>query len=109
MNSTPVARKFRRTADNHSQSKPTRADLHGVRAAAPFRRELRLLALFRLPLSQPDAGTAAVLVDELDAGCFQHPLRRPAHRRTLHSTLAYSQTDADFAGFIVGEMNAGLF
>ena len=38
------------------------------RAAAPFRRELRLLALLRLPLSQPHPGAAAVLVDELDAG-----------------------------------------
>jgi hypothetical protein len=28
----------------------------------------RVLALFRLPLAQPDAWTAAVLLDELDAG-----------------------------------------
>jgi hypothetical protein len=28
---------------------------------------------------------------------------------TAHSALAYLQTDADFAGFIVGEVNAGLF
>jgi hypothetical protein len=27
----------------------------------------------------------------------------------LHSTFAYLQTDADFSGFIVGEVNAGLF
>jgi hypothetical protein len=26
----------------------------------------------------------------------------------LHPTLAYSQTDTDLAGLIVGEMNAGL-
>jgi len=58
------ARKIRRTADNRPQSKPTRPDLHRARAA----RELRLLALFRLPLSQPYPGAAAVLVDEFDAG-----------------------------------------
>ncbi len=40
-------------------------------AAAPFRRELRLLALFWLPLSQSDAGATAVLVDELDTRGFQ--------------------------------------
>jgi hypothetical protein len=28
---------------------------------------------------------------------------------TLHSTIAYVQTDAYFAGFTVGEVNAGLF
>jgi hypothetical protein len=28
---------------------------------------------------------------------------------TLHSTVAYLQTDAYFAGLSVGEMNAGLF
>jgi hypothetical protein len=28
---------------------------------------------------------------------------------TLHSTVAYLQTDAYFAGLAVGEMNAGLF
>jgi len=27
----------------------------------------------------------------------------------LHSTFAYLQTDADFSGFIVDEVNAGLF
>ena len=32
------------------------------------------LALFRLPLSQPDPGATAVLVDELDACSFQCPL-----------------------------------
>ena len=35
---------------------------------APFSREPRLLALFRLPLSQPDPWTTAVLVDEFHAG-----------------------------------------
>ena len=61
------ARKIRRTADNRPQSKPTRPDLYRARAAAPFPRELRLLALFRLPLSQSDAGAAAVFIDKLDA------------------------------------------
>jgi hypothetical protein len=28
---------------------------------------------------------------------------------TLHSTVAYLQADAYFAGFTVGEVNAGLF
>ena len=68
------ARKIRRTADNRPQSKPNRPDLHRARATAPFRRELRLLALFRLPLSQSDAGATAILVDELDAG--SNPRRR---------------------------------
>jgi hypothetical protein len=37
----------------------------------------RVLALFVVPLSQPDAGTAAIRVDELDAG----GLRRLSQRR----------------------------
>jgi hypothetical protein len=52
-----LARNIRGAADN--------------RAAAPFRRELRLLALFWLPLSQPNARAAAVLVDEFDTRGFQ--------------------------------------
>ena len=34
------------------------------------------LALFRLPLSQPDTGATAVFVDEFDAGCLECPTYR---------------------------------
>ena len=34
---------------------------------------------------------------------------RRAHWRRGPSTLACLQTNADFAGFIIGEVNAGLF
>ena len=77
-------RKIRRTADNRPQSKPTRPDLHRARAAAPFPRELRLLALFRLPLSQSDAGAAAILVDEFDNSASAHFVRR-----SINHTLSF--------------------
>ena len=32
-----------------------------------------------------------------------------SHDDTFHSTVAYLQTDAYLAGFIVGEANVGLF
>ena len=35
--------------------------------------------------------------------------RTPSSRRQVNSSFAYLQTDADFASFIVGEVNAGLF
>ena len=43
----------------------------GLGPRTRFSRELLLLALFRLPLSQSDAGATTILVDELDAGGFQ--------------------------------------
>jgi hypothetical protein len=42
-------------------------------ASTPFRRELQLLAFFLLPLSQPDAGTTAVLFDEFDPSGLKRP------------------------------------
>ena len=74
-------RKIRRTVDNRPQSKPNRPDLHQARATAPFPSELRLLALFQLPLSQSDAGATAILVDESTpaaSSAFLTQLRSPS-------------------------------
>jgi hypothetical protein len=44
--------------------------------------------------------------------CAIFAIRVPRRLRScgdkLHSTFAYLQTDADFSGLIVGEVNAGL-
>jgi hypothetical protein len=76
---------------------PNRLDRHGTN-----------LAVLLLSLSQPYTGITAVLVDELDARRFHCPALLPSLLVPLHPTLAYSQTDTDLAGLIVGEMNAGL-
>ena len=53
-------------------------------------------------------GATAVLVDEYDAGGFQGATDRELILRPMHSTRVFLQTNADFAGFIVAEFNAGL-
>ena len=58
--------------------------------------------------SNPHTGTAAVLVDGLDTGGFQGATESRTHLRPMHSTHVFLQTNADFAGFIVAEFNAGL-
>lgn len=50
----------------------------------------------------------AVFVDEFDAGSVRDSMDHRSHWRPPHSTLVYFQTDADFSGFIVSKVNAGL-
>ena len=50
------------------------ARLRKKAAAEPSYCTNKLLAFFRLPLSQTDPWATAVLVDELDAGRFKCPL-----------------------------------
>jgi hypothetical protein len=59
-------------------------------------------------LAEPHARTAAVFVSELDDGRYQSAKRR-TYWRPILLTLTHLQANADFASFIVGEVNAGMF
>ena len=58
--------------------------IYGLAGGPPSPAEIGLVALFARPIclfSEPYARSAAVLVDELDPGCFQRPIYRRFVRR----------------------------